>query len=71
MADEMSWKGALASVLILAALVLPAACGKRSEPLDIDQEMAERLYLACVAQPAAMPSDCRYNAEILSEKRKP
>jgi len=58
------------NVLILAACVLPA-CGKRSERPEIDQEMAERLYLACVAQPAARPSDCRFNAELLAEKRKP
>lgn len=71
MAEEMTTRGLVLSALILAALVLPAACGKRPEAPEIDREMAERLYLACVAQAAASPDSCRYNAEILAEKRKP
>lgn len=56
--------------IVCAALcVFIAACGKLSESPQIDQELAQRLYLACVSQPAASPYACRANAEELAIKR--
>lgn len=55
-------------VVVLAALT---ACGKPSERPDIDHAMAKELYIACISQPAAVPFECRLNAEALAERRKP
>ena len=57
-----------ANFLILAACMVLTACGKRSEQPALDLATLERLYVACVTQPDANPSSCRYNAAAIAER---